>query len=432
MKITKLFRAAAGGRRRAAGALVQAAVVASVGAVAAGTASAAAPASASARTVSAAPAVQSSPAVRAACPPVRAGYARCLVAYATRPGVSAASGLRAALVETAPSGWGAKDIEAAYKLPVSRGARQTVALVDAYHTPDLASYLATYRKEYGLPACTAASGCFREVNQAGKGSPMPHSSAGTGWDMETTLDVDMVSAACPHCKILVVEADSAGLADLGAAENTAASLGAQVISNSYGARENGYAMKATGAYHHPGHVIVASSGDYGFTAANFPADLTTVTAVGGTELARAKNKRGWSETVWNDGEASGSGCSAYVAKPSWQHDSDCSMRTVGDVSALAWNIAIYEGHDGGWLTVGGTSAAAPLVAGVYALAGNAGMIRPGYEYAHARSLFDVTTGNNNLLGTGGGAICGYDDLCTAQKGYDAPTGLGTPDGTAAF
>jgi subtilase family serine protease len=243
------------------------------------------------------------------------------------------------------------------------------------------------------------------------------------------LDVAMVSAACPHCRILVVEANSAGFADLATAEDSAARVGASVISNSYGAREFGGTQAYSAAYHHPGHVIVASSGDAGFTAANFPANLATVVAAGGTELARARNARGWSEQVWNikGVGASASGCSAYVAKPSWQHDRHCPGRTVADVSALAWNIAFYEKAQGGWLTAGGTSASAPLIAGIYALAGNASKITPGYEYRHASSLFDVAKGNNVF-----GDVCGRDYLCVARKGYDAPTGLGTPDGTGAF
>jgi subtilase family serine protease len=306
-----------------------------------------------------------------------------------------------------------------------------VAVVEAYSTPRLAQNLAVYRKQYGLPACTTASGCLRIVNQDGQASPLPGSGVPSGWDVETMLDVSMVSAACPHCKILVVQARNESGANLAAAENTAARLGAQVISNSYGTPESGFTQRYAGAYSHPGHVVVVSSGDTGFTAASFPANLATVTAVGGTQLARASNTRGWTEQVWNAGlsGASGSGCSAYVAKPSWQHDPHCPGRTVADVSALAWNVPIYEAGRGGWLTVGGTSAAAPLIAGVYALAGNAARIAPGHEYLRPGSLFDVTVGNNNYWGPN---LCGGDYLCTAKKGYDAPTGLGTPDGTADF
>jgi hypothetical protein len=121
-----------------------------------------------------------------------------------------------------------------------------------------------------------------------------------------------------------------------------------------------------------------------------------------------------------------------VAKPPWQHDQHCGMRTIADVSAVASNIPIYEKLQGGWLSVYGTSVSAPLIAGIYGLAGNAATIKPGFEYAHRGSLFDITKGNNDLTFSGGGAECGFDYLCVAEKGYDARTGLGTPDGIGAF
>jgi hypothetical protein len=370
---------------------------------------------------------------RAACGPVPADEARCMSVYAPQTAVNDAI---AAGMPAGPSGWTAKQIEAAYRLPVSENPHQTVALVDALSTPDLASYLGTYRKQFGLPPCTTASGCLRIVNEEGKSGPLPVSGVGYGWAMETTLDVDMVSAACPDCRILVVEASSPSYSDLAAAEDTAVRLGANVVSNSYGGRENGYAFQYARAYDHPGHVIVASSGDFGYTAANFPADLATVTSAGGTELATAGNARGFTERVWNVGPfprggASSSGCSAYVQKPSWQHDPHCAMRTVTDVAAVAWNIPVYNADYGGWNTVGGTSVAAPLIAGVYALAGNAAKIGPGYEYAHASALFNITAGNNAWFEPATLA-CGDDYLCVAKPGYNGPTGLGTPDGTGAF
>ena len=366
----------------------------------------------------------------AACPVAKRGQLRCYALYSRQSKVDAAI---AAGAPAAPKGWGALDFESAYKLPVSSGSGQTVAVVDAYRTPDLASSLATYRTQYGLPVCTTSGGCLRIVNEHGAATPLPVSGVRFGWDVETTLDTEMVSAACPLCKILVVEARSPSVADLAIAENTAARLGAQVISDSFGNFENGKSQTYAKAYDHPGHVIVAASGDQGFTAASFPANLATVTAVGGTELARSTSPRGWTEQAWQqDNGATGSGCSAYVPKPKWQHDRHCGMRTVADVSAVAANIAVFDGARRGWLLVGGTSAAAPLIAGVYALAGNATTITPGYEYRHAGSLFDVTTGNNDFQNGTGGATCGHDYLCVAGQGYDAPTGLGTPNGTGAF
>jgi Subtilase family len=377
----------------------------------------------------------SDPAPRRACGSARPGQARCYVIYQPRH-VAASAGAAGwagpALASARPTGLGATQLEQAYRLPVARGAGQTVAVSIAYNTPHLAAYLARYRAWYHLPACTTASGCLRIVNQHGRPAPLPASSARTGWDVEATLDVSMISAACPHCRILVVEGNSDSFADLAATENTAARLGAQVISNSYGAREFGGNLAEAPAYRHPGHTIVVASGDDGYTAANFPADLSTVTAAGGTELTRAHDTRGWAERTWfSQIGASGSACSAYVAKPAWQHDPHCPGRTVADVSAAAADISIYDPVYGGWLNVGGTSAAAPLIAGIYGLAGNAATITPGYEYAHRHDLFDITKGTNSGFVSARQA-CGDDYLCVAKRGYDGPTGLGSPDGTGAF
>jgi subtilase family serine protease len=381
-------------------------------------------------------------AYRAACPVARPGQARCLTLYAPQVAVNRAiaakaAGQRVPPRSTTPKGWGANSIEAAYKLPLTKGAGQTIGIVDAFSTPHLASDLAVYRKQYGLPPCTTASGCLRIVNEQGKASPLPHPDP-LGWGVEETLDVSMVSAACPLCKIVVVEGTTPSFKNLATAEGTAARLGANVISNSYGGRESGFTQAYAKAYDQPGHVVVASSGDYGYTAAMFPANLASVTAAGGTKLSKAKNARGWTESVWNNGlGASGSGCSAYVRKPAWQHDRDCPGRTVADVASVATDIPIYDSSisaklGGPWLTVAGTSAASPLISGIYGLAGNAGTAKPGYEYAHASALFDVTTGNNDWFNRAHGASCGYDYLCVAKPGYDGPTGLGSPDGTGAF
>jgi subtilase family serine protease len=365
-------------------------------------------------------------ALRAACPVPRPGWARCFVMYRTLSrGTEAAATAK-------PAGLTPRDIQSAYRLPFRRNPRQTVAIVDAFRTPHLRQYLALYRQHFGLPPC---GGCLRIVNQRGQAGPLPASGARSGWDVETTLDVDMVSVACPRCHILLVQANNDSIANLAASENTAARLGAPVISNSYGGTENGFALTLAKDYHHPGHTIVVSSGDDGFGQANFPADLATVTAVGGTELRRSGQARGWSESVWNDhsifGGAGASGCSAYVAKPAWQHDRHCPGRTVADVSAVARDIPIYDKLWGGWLTVGGTSVAAPLIAGVYGLAGNAASLSPGSMYKHRSQLFDIRAGENAFLFSAK-ATCGDDYLCVAKRGYDAPTGLGAPDGTGAF
>ena len=78
----------------------------------------------------------------------------------------------------------------------------------------------------------------------------------------------------------------------------------------------------------------------------------------------------------------------------------------------------------GWLVIGGTSASAPFIAGVIGQAGDSATFTPGYSYAHAASFFDSTEGSNGY--------CGKSYLCTAKRGYDGPTGLGTPDGLGGF
>jgi subtilase family serine protease len=199
-----------------------------------------------------------------------------------------------------------------------------------------------------------------------------------------------------------------------------------VVSNSYGSQgEFGDELAFAAHYNHPGTVITASSGDVGF-GVSAPAAFASVVSVGGTSLYQDNSRRGWGETAWI---GAGSGCSAYVAKPSWQRDRLCQKRTVADVAAVAdpnTPVAVYDtfGYPG-WVGVGGTSASAPLIAGVYALAGNARSITAGsYLYSHRSQLFDVTAGSNGT--------CGGSYLCTAVKGYDGPTGLGTPNGTGAF
>jgi subtilase family serine protease len=337
-----------------------------------------------------------------------------------------AAGAATASPDTGPAGLHPADLQSAYQLPSSTaGAGMTIAVVDAYNDPNAGPDLGVYRQTFGLPACTSATGCFRKVDENG-GTTMPPPSG--GWAQEISLDLDMVSAIAPNAKILLVLAKSASLADLGAAENTAARLGANVISNSYGGSDASDA--SYGAYYdHPGVAITVSSGDSGY-GVQYPASSHYVTAVGGTTLKRAGNSRGWTETAWS---GAGSGCSTYNAALSGQAGAStgCAGRAVADVSAVAdpstgvsvYDTYMYQGYSG-WLTFGGTSAAAPIIAGVYALAGNAGAVDNNYPYAHAGSLFDVTSGANGT--------CGTARLCTAAAGWDGPTGLGTPNGVGAF
>jgi subtilase family serine protease len=326
-----------------------------------------------------------------------------------------------------PSGYGPPDLQSAYALGASGGSGQTIAIVDAYDDPTAEQDLGVYRSQYGLPSCTTANGCFRKVNQTG-GTTAPAKDG--GWGQEISLDLDMASAICPGCKILLVEGNSSAFTDLAASVDTAASLGANAISNSYGGSEFSQETQSSYAshYNHPGIAITASSGDAGY-GTEFPAASPYVTAVGGTSLRSAATARGWSETAWS---GAGSGCSKYVAKPSWQTDTGCARRTIADVSAVAdpnTGVAVYDSTayqgSSGWMVFGGTSASAPIIAGVYARAGNAGSVSYGsYPYSHSSSLNDVTSGSNGS--------CSPAYLCTSGTAFDGPTGLGTPAGTGAF
>jgi subtilase family serine protease len=324
---------------------------------------------------------------------------------------------------SAPSGLNPASLISAYKLPSSTaGTGQTVAIVDAYNDPNAESDLAVYRAQFGLSACTTANGCFRKVNQTG-GTSYPTSD--TGWSEEISLDLDMVSAICPKCKILLVEASSTSFASLGTAVNEAVALGANTVSNSYGGSESSGETSSASYYSHPGHIITASSGDGGY-GVEVPAAYNSVVAVGGTSLKTSTTTRGWTETAWS---GAGSGCSKYIAKPSWQTDSSCTRRTVADVSAVAdpnTGVSVYDSYGvGGWLVFGGTSVSSPIIASVYALAGNASSVNAAQSlYTHTGNLFDVTTGSNGS--------CSGTYLCTGKVGYDGPTGLVTPNGTAAF
>ena len=320
----------------------------------------------------------------------------------------------------------------------SVGSGQLVAIVDAYDDSSVTSDLAYYRQYFGLPTCpltamppagtriTAGSTCsFYKVNQNGVEGSYP--SANSGWAQEISLDVDMVSAMCPNCSILLVEASSNSMADLGASVNEAVALGATVVSNSYGGSEySSETSDASSYYNHPGVAVVASSGDNGY-GVEFPAAAGSVTSVGGTTLTQATNAgtRNGSETAWN---GAGSGCSAYVTKPTWQHDSGCSRRTVADVSAEADpNTGVWV-YDRGWYVFGGTSVASPIIGSMFAvggaLTGTNGATPQQWPYGYPTGLYDVTSGSNGS--------CGGSYLCIAGSGYDGPTGLGTPLGSAAF
>jgi subtilase family serine protease len=364
---------------------------------------------------------------RAVCPAPSFGSARCHALVVTD-----ANGNAAAAVT--PKGYGPAQFHGAYALPTEAPNAQTIAIVDAFDDPTAKADLDTFDTTFGLPFFPSCGGsvttvCFQKVNQTGKARPLPHTNA--GWALEISLDVQVAHEICQNCKILLVEARNNGISNLATAVNTAANLGATVISNSYGGPDSG----PTAAYNHPGIAITVSSGDGGFGVES-PASFNTVVAVGGTTLTLGTGNTYGSESVWS---GTGSGCSSLNSARGFQKSAlgwlatGCvSERGVVDVAAdadPATGAAVYDSTPNqgrtGWYRVGGTSLSSPLIAAVFALAGNAGTV--GYAaklpYTHTVSLHDVRSGSNGICGT---------TMCRGAVGYDGPTGAGTPNGLNAF
>jgi hypothetical protein len=339
------------------------------------------------------------------------------------------------------------DLRQAYGLTqVARtaGVGETVAVVDAYGDPHIASDLARYRQLAGLGQC-AGGDCFTILNAAGHSEPLP-AAVDVGWADETALDVEMVAAICPNCRIVLFEASSSSLASLGAAENSAARV-ARFISNSWsGADFPGESRYDARYFDHPGDAITFASGDLGY-AAGYPASSELVTSVGGTYLYpvgtdAGSGARGWSEVAWTGqttgpGSGTQSGCSAGEPKPAWQSDPGCASRTENDVAAVADaqdGVQFYSsGVDcGGMCQAFGTSVATPIIAAVYALAGvpRAGTFPAQYPYLDPAGLHHITSGADGACEAIRRYVC--DAGHSLPDGYNGPDGLGTPNGTAAF
>lgn len=357
------------------------------------------------------------PNVVPACGAVRAGQPQCLALVRTD--------IPARMHPAAVAGLAPADFQAAYKLPsAKKGGGQIVAIVDAFDNPNVATDLATYRSNFGLPPAT-----FKKYNQTGQQSNYPQGDV--GWGLEIDLDVDMVSASCPKCTIYLIESNGS-LSDMQTAETEAVTLGAHIVTNSwicYGSA----ACVTSSAFSTPGVTYLASSGDIGYGEAGAPMAFPSVVAVGGSTLSKNSSKRGWIESAWS---GSGSGCVTGVTKPSWQHDPDCSSRMTADVGADAdpsTGAAEYDSYGyGGWVVVGGTSLASPLLAGVFALAGDATTQNGGETFwtkvGKVRHLYHVNSGSNGT--------CSPTYFCTdgthEYGAYGGPTGWGTPNGVGQF
>lgn len=379
----------------------------------AGTAAAAAPAAAAPETATSAP----------LCPRLP-GRKWCL-ALQQEPTRSTATSRSA---PATPYGLGPADLRAAYRVPAT-AATATVAIVDAYDEPDAEANLAAYRAQFGLPPCTTANGCFRKVNQHGDTTPLP--AYNSGWAGEINLDLQMVSAICPSCHLLLVESDdddSSGAPNMELAVQQAATLGARFVSLSWGGSEFAQQSYLDSYLAAPGVTYVAASGDNSY-GTDWPAALPNVISVGGTALYRdTGTARGWRESAWGGSYGgTGSGCSAYESQPAWQAQlaalrAVCTHRAMNDLAVVAdpaTGVAVYTG--GGWHVYGGTSAGAPMIAAMEAIngPGAGGTAAVAYPYAHPDAFNDVTSGSNESCG---------NLLCEGVAGWDGPTGIGTPNG----
>jgi hypothetical protein len=341
------------------------------------------------------------------CGDVGKGFARCQAWLRTdvhgeiRPGT--------------PGGYAPVDLQLAYGLTSdskTKGGGETVAIVDAYDDPNAAADLNAYRARYGLPACTVSNGCFTKQQYT--------SQTNAGWAAEESVDVDMVSAICPNCKILLVESASASIADFSTAERYATAH-ADYISNSWSGNEG--PTTYDGDYKSCG-AITAATGDHGYNPiAQWPAILPSVIGVGGTSLTSINPRV---ETAWS---GAGSGCSKVYSKPTFQSglSTGCSMRAQADVAADAdpsTGVAAYDTfRQNGWLVFGGTSVATAIVASAFALEGKTGVNPAESLYSHSADFNDITSGSNGACGV---------PLCTARQGWNGPTGLGTPQGIGAL
>ncbi len=353
-------------------------------------------------------------AVRACAPVTKPGQMACDALV-----LATASGKMVQSNAPLPAAFTPADFQKAYNLKGLKSGGATVAIIDAFGYSTLEADLKVYRSTYGLPPCTVKSGCLTILDERG-GHNYPPDDA--GWDLEQALDVDMVSAACPDCKIVVVQGKAPNLKSLGHAVNTAAKIkGVVAISNSYGGGDSNNKPY----YNHPGIAVVASTGDAGFTGGgHFPSSDSHVIAVGGTSVVPDGSQRGFHESAWS---GAGSACARRNPQPNYQKGVTSCKNVDGaaDVSAAAnpgaGGASIY--YNGHFQQVGGTSESSPLIGAVYALSGNTAGYPGKYLYRSVKDLYDITEGSNGSCGA---------PLCDAGKGWDGPTGLGTPNGIGAF
>jgi subtilase family serine protease len=369
----------------------------------------------------------------------------------------------ASLATPPTSAFAPNDIRHAYgfDLVSNEGAGQTIAIVDAYDDANIEADLGIFSKQYNLPSCTTANGCFLKVYASGS-----KPSANSSWSVEIALDVEWAHAIAPQAKIVLVEAKSYALSDLLTGVDVAVRHGASAVSMSWTTAEFSSERNFDNHFVATGVTFLAASGDAGY-GVNYPAASPDVIAVGGTSLTLDANKNYQSETAWS---GSGGGISAYEHEALYQEDlpipdDSRGSRGVPDVSFNAnpgTGYAIYDSiavsGATGWFQVGGTSAGTPQWAAAIAIANslrtaarkanlgsvNVALYASATAPASSTSTFDLSVHGNpaSLVNRATAAGAGYffpvtsgtngncGNVCDALSGYDFVTGLGTPRASA--
>lgn len=327
-----------------------------------------------------------------------------------------------------PAGYGPVHMLRAYNFRGVKdgGGGQTIAIVDAFDDPSAESDLGVFSAQFGLPACTTDNGCFQLVYAGGTRPPAD----AAGWSNEVAIDIQWAHAIAPAAKIMLVEAQSNSLSDLYVAIDTAVSMGANVVSMSWGGSEYSAEIYADTHFNVPGVIFLSSTGDYGHYI-EYPAASPFVVSVGGTSLAIDSTATWVSETAWS---GSGGGASRYEAEPSYQmRVQTTGRRTIPDVAYDAdpyTGVPAYSSYAcvacyTGWNEWGGTSIGCPQWAALFArvnsirlLEGKAVLTLPQtlLYAAPAAAFHDIVSGNNGFCGA----------ACNAGPGYDRVTGLGSP------
>jgi kumamolisin len=304
---------------------------------------------------------------------------------------------------------------------VVQGGSHAIALVDAYHYPNALADLKYYSAQFGLPAPTANS--FQVVFASGR-----QPAGNSGWELEMALDVQMAHAMAPNAKLYLVEAASNSDSDLLVAVDKAAQLvasaGGGEVSMSWGGAEFSGETSYDSHFQKNGVIFLASTGDS--PGISWPSVSANVVAVGGTSLSRQLGSFTFlHHASWADG---GGGTSSYVARPSYQSAIASivgTARGVPDIAAVAdptTGVWVYDSGNGGWFIVGGTSVAAPLLAGI--------VNSSGHFYASSAAeltkIYQASANNAANYAAAATGYCGPQAAFAVTTGWSPCVGVGSP------